>query len=725
MMVKEKELIKNTVKVSRIIYHNQANGWGVFCYINDGKYDEFKEAEVKISGNFRDIYVDSEVEIEGKFYDHATYGPQISLTSYKVIANSDSKDAIIDFLVRSSISGIGVANANKIYKKFGKDSIDIVLHHSERLQEIDGIAGKIYDRVKKSIDEYLKQEELIKFCTELGGIPHFVINRIYGALGDKAVSILKENPYALLQFSTLTFNQVDNIAMKMGIATDNDERLKAGLLYVLINESVLRGSTGCLSDELRKRFNNELGFFGNNLYQYALNKLEENKLITVEFNEVYPRDFYDAEKKIAEFLNYMRFSEISTNYDKLIITEEINNFPFKLNEQQIKTILSCLSNKFSIITSVAGGGKSTITKAIVNILERHDENVILVSPTGKASKRLAECTQREAKTIHRFLGVKQDVKDAQPEKVPPKTTIIIDEASMVDVILLSKVIDSLQGDTRLILVGDTHQLPSVQAGNILEDIIESKQFNVCTLTDIMRQAEHSNIIKYCSMVNDGKTFNSVKSNDFLYVKSSDQDSILQNFIKLYEKSVKIYGLQETQVITPYKLGKLGMNNLNNILKDVINPNDNKDKVFNFDIGDKVKHNKNNYKKEVFNGETGIVCDIILANEVYDLDGIDDILVVDYGDRKVSYTKDDIHELQLSYASTVHASQGSEYKSVFVLLDNEVSNVLLIRKIIYTALSRAKEKCILFSTNNCVETAILNDYYKPRITKLQEFLEEGI
>lgn len=720
-----KQLIKNIIKVSRIIYHNKENSWGVFCYVNDNKYPDFTEPEVKVSGNFKDIYLESEIEIEGDYYKHPTYGPQINLKSYKIISKSDSKEAVIDFLVRSSISGIGIANANKIYKRFGKDSINIVLHESERLKEISGIAGKTYEKVKSSIDKYLKQEELINFCTKLGNIPHYVINKVYEAFGEESVKKLKENPYSLLNVSSLLFNQVDNIAIKIGIAIDNDERLKAGLLYVLKNESILKGSTGCSSIDLQKVFNKELGFIGNINYQRALNLLEEENKIVIEFNEIFPVEFYNAEKRIAEFLKYYTTAEVKKEYDKNIVEEEIKNFPFELNKEQIKAIKNCLKYKFSILVGAAGSGKSSLTKAIVNILSRHKENIILLSPTGKASKRLSECTGFSAKTIHRFLGVKKDVASVIPKAVPPKSTILIDEASMTDVILLDKVITTMQGDTRLILVGDTHQLPSVQAGNILEDLIKSKIFNVCELTDVMRQSEQSNIIKYCTKVNKGENIEPIKTKDFIYARFLNKDKLEETLKYLYKQAVDKYGLQETQVIGAYKLGKLGINSLNESLKALINPNENSD-IFPFAIGDKVKHSKNNYKKEVFNGETGIVKNIFLLgdNQIISYDNIDedeDVLIVDYGDREVPYTKNDVHELQLSYASTVHASQGSEYKVVFVVLDNEVSNILLIRKIIYTALSRAKVKCILLSTNNCTNTAISNDFYKVRITKLKEFL----
>lgn len=714
------ELIKNKVEVSRLIYHNPKNNWGVFAYVNDGSIPEITDAEVKVSGNFYGIYEGATVEFAGDIVVHPTYGRQVSLKNFRVITDSTSKQGIIDFLTRSSISGIARANAEKIYDKFGEDSIKVVLNETEKIMCVGGIGEKTYAKVLKSVNKYKDQEELINFCNSLGGIPYRVMISLYDSFGVNAVKLLKQDPYALLAKSNLSFKQIDDIALKMNLPIDHESRLKVGLLYVLKNESSLKGSTGCDYQELRKVFLKELGLVDTNLYQYTLDTLEKEELVVVEFNEVYLKEFYDAEKSIADYLLLCKTALIHRDYDPQLVEDEINGFDFKLNEQQVHAVKSCLENKFNIITSLAGGGKSTITKAIVNILDKSGEEVILLAPTGKAAKRLNECTGYPTSTIHRFLGYKDNMDNVGINPVGFNTTIIVDEASMVDVILLNKIIANTVDDTRLILVGDTHQLPSVQAGNILEDIINSKLFNVCMLTDIMRQAENSNIIKYCSYVNGDKTFKPTKTSDFIYLNFNSREEILNQMIPAYAKAVGKYGLQETQVLCAYKLGTLGMNNLNKVLKDAVNKNEESDS-FPFSVGDKVRHTKNNYKKNVFNGETGIVSNIELASDnLFDVD--EDTLTVDYGDRLVCYNKGDINELHLSYASTVHSSQGSEYKTVFVILDNEVSNILLIRKIIYTALSRAKQKCILLSTGDCVDKAIHNDFYKQRITKLQDFLE---
>lgn len=361
-------------------------------------------------------------------------------------------------------------------------------------------------------------------------------------------------------------------------------------------------------------------------------------------------------------------------------------------------------------------GKSSITKALYRIYFRSGYNVELLSPTAKACRRLEECTGGIAQTIHKFLGIKREddmEKDFSRDYVKD-TVLIIDEASMMDIILFNKLLKGATMSTRVILVGDNNQLPSVQAGNVLGDTMDSKNVNVTQLTDIMRQQENSNIIKYCSMINNGEVFEPCECADFLYEEFGTGAELKEKFLPLYKKEIEEVGLNEVQVITPYKKGELGMTNLNIMLQQEINASG-KVTLENFRLGDKVRHTQNNYKKEVFNGETGVVAKF---DEVFGE------LEVDYGDRYVSYNHTDINELTLSYCSTVHASQGSEYKVVFVILDDtSVNNFLHIRRLLYTAVSRGKSKVYILTKPYLVDRCIENNSYRPRITKLKEFLQE--
>ena len=360
-------------------------------------------------------------------------------------------------------------------------------------------------------------------------------------------------------------------------------------------------------------------------------------------------------------------------------------------------------------------GKSSITKAIYNIYKRSEYNVELLSPTAKACRRLEECTGGSAQTLHKFVGMTRDGRIFDEETCyEPNTVLIIDEASMMDIILFDLILKKISLDTKVILVGDNNQLPSVQAGNVLGDVIASGDVYVATLTDVVRQQENSNIIKFCKYINDGKVFDPCELDDFHYEEFGTAEELRDVLFPAYEREVSKYGLNEVQVIAPYKQGELGMNNLNLMLQTkyqekiqgpvAIEP---------YRLGDKVRHTQNNYKKDVYNGETGVVTGFL-----------DTTLRVDFGYKQRDYEGADLEELTLSFASTVHASQGSEYKVVFVILDDTATNSLLhIRRLLYTAVSRGKKKVYILTKPYLVDKCIANDSYRPRVTKLKEFLEE--
>lgn len=721
-------LVFEKVKVKKIIYYNQQNNWGIFVIPNNQSIPEFIGLkDISVTGNFEGVYESCIISFTAELAEHPKYGKQLQLQQYKVLEDTSSKESIVNFLTKSTISGIHKVLAERIYEEYKEKSIHVVLRETDKLLHIKGIGQKTYEVIKKSVTQYFEMEELLQYCAEIGLNKFALIMQLYKEFNTEAVNILKQNPYQLLVRSeSISFNQVDEIAMKAGIPSDDDNRLKFGLLYVLNRESILQGSTGCSDSQLKQLFLKTLGLKNNQLYRYAVTTLSEDGAIFRDEDNVYLKAFYEAENNIANALNRMN-QEYHNVFDEEIIQEEINKFDFKLNDDQVKAIHSCLKHQFNVITSLAGCGKTTISKAIIRILKRHGFQVILLAPTAKAAKRLEECTNCSTSTIHRFLKISDNTLVPRDEvTVPRNATILIDEASMVDVRLFEKVLDVAQIDTRIILVGDTHQLPSVQAGNLLEDIIDSNKYNVCYLTDITRQAEGSNIIKYSNRINEGEFIpTSLKTPDFICATAStnQREQVIKALAKSYAKNVEKYGLLKVQVICAYKQGVLGVNNLNKVLKSIVNdtiPTD--EDLFPFHVGDKVRHTMNNYELDVFNGEVGVVIDIKSALDA-DNDENKDILIVDYGDKYVTYDKFTANELTLSYASTIHSSQGSEYNVVYVILDNEISNLLLVRKIVYTAITRAKEKCILLNVGSCVNNAIANNHYRARTTKLKDFITQ--
>lgn len=715
-------------QVKKIVYYNRERKWGVLgtvpsetlplhlqCLMNDF-------SNVTLSGNFEGVYEGAEVEVVGDIIDNPKYGKQVGIRTLKVVQDNKSREGIINFLARSMIAGISIANAIKIYDAFGEKAVETVLNNPNKLISIKGIGEKTIAKVTESVQRYKRMEPLVKYCTEMG-LSYFLIMKIDEELGDEALEVIKRDPFRILEISpAFSFKQVDEIFIKNGGDPKDPKRLKIGLLYALRRIVVLEGSTGCKSVTLQKEFVSLLGVnpngkdYLNTLYHLELeNKVKISDPNNVLNSIVYYMEYLNMEAYIASTIKILE-SEGSTNLeiDEDVVEEEINNFPYTLNEQQVNAIKEALKHPVYILTGNPGTGKSTITKALYQIYHRSQFNVKLLSPTAKAAIRLSECTGGEAQTIHKFLGMRKDGVVYNDQPYDENTVLIIDEASMVDIILMNNLLERITPSTRIILVGDNQQLPSVQAGNVLGDTIGSGVLSVSVLTDIMRQQENSSIIKFCDMINKGSVFDPCDLQDFHYEEFGTAQELRDLFCFKYLEEVNNVGLTEVQVITPYKKGELGMNNLNSMLQLVYQSENKGPEIFEgYRRGDRVRHTQNNYKKEVFNGEVGVVDSLTEDGD----------MLVDYNYKRVTYDINDICELTLSYASTVHASQGSEYKVVFVILDDTAANdFLLIRRLLYTAVSRGKERVYIYTKPYLVDKCIMNDRYKPRVTKLKEFLQ---
>ena len=701
-------------EVNRVVYYNAQSRWGVLSVVTENPLEGFEDNMISLSGNFDGVYDGCRVEFSGNLVVHPKYGKQIQVTVLRVVQDTNSKESIINFLSKSAIKGIQIQNAKKIYEKFGEDSINVVLNETWKIKQITGIGEKTYKKVVESVQNYRRMQDLLEYGTSLG-ISYRVLYHLDKELGDKALQVLQTDIYSIVdKVDSISFKQVDEIAIKSGYAPDNLDRLLAGFKYYLRNTLSLEGSTGTSAPTFIKIFLKELGLLDNSLFYIAMNNLEQNGDIIVKNNTIYSKYYYDAELFIATIINNMMNSDTGEfDLDKFTINDAMSSFPFRLNKQQVKAIEACCNSRFNIITGPPGCGKSSITKAIVDIYERCGYNVVLLSPTGKATRRLSECTNHEAQTIHKFLQVKNSIEDAQVINLPDNSLIIVDESSMMDVVLFSKLMACVKSNTRMIIVGDNDQLPSVQAGNVLGDLIEALPQCTNLLTDIMRQAENSNIIRVCSLVNNGKNFDECSYTDFLYSQYEKDEDILRDLVPVYEEEVKKNGLANVQVLTAYKRGVLGSINLNKVLNNHINKNlPNED--FGYRLDDKVIQLVNNYDYDVFNGETGIVTEFTDDNE----------MVVQYDSKRVTYDIEDVDQIALANVITVHKSQGSEYPVIFMVLDDS-SNFLLIRKILYTGISRGKSKVYIYSKLGLVNKCVQNNYYKQRITNLRNFIGSPI
>ena len=714
-------------KVEKIVFYNSQSSWGVLGLTPVDSLGDLKTellnvyGSISASGSFEKPYENAEVIISGDIINDSRYGKQIQIKSLEILRDTASKEGVVSYLAKSNIEGLGIELATKIYETFGEDSIEVVLNRTDELIKVNGIGKKTVDKIKDSVNFTKAHEKAVKYFTQLG-ISYFTISKLLEEFGDESVSLVQENPFKLLDISKeLSFKQVDDIYLKTGGKPEAYLRLSTAFLYLLKQQATMEGSTGCLRGSLSRKFYSLIDVAGSEDYfAMTMDKLEqEGKIVLGGGIYVYYKEYLDIEREIAEKIKSLQKSFMpSSKIKEEIVEEEINDFPFKLNVQQVNAVHDCLNTNVAVLTGLGGTGKSSITKALYNIYRRCGFNVKLLSTTAKACRRLEECTSGEAQTIHKFLGLKKDdeyvVGSSFSGNYEKDTVLIIDEASMMDIILFNKLLQGATMSTRILLIGDNNQLPSVQAGNVLGDVIDSEKVHVSLLTDIMRQKEDSNIIKFCSMINDGEIFDPCDKHDFLYEEFGTSQELKEKFLPLYKKEVKDVGLNEVQVITPYKKGELGMNNLNLLLQEEMNGKS-KEVMENFRVGDKVRHIQNNYKKDVYNGETGIIVKYYSEeNEIR----------VDYDYKYIDYGKLDINELTLSYCSTVHASQGSEYKVVFVILDDtSVNDFLHIRRLLYTAVSRGKGKVYILTKPYLVDKCISNDSYRPRVTKLADFLRK--
>ena len=721
-MIKQAEIIDKKFKVEKVVFYNSQTLWGVVGLTPidslDGLESELLNmyGSVSACGSFPKPYEGAEVLVSGEVVNNPQYGKQIKVLKLDLLEDTSSKEGIINYLAKGEIQGIGVQLAEKIYETFGDNAIEVVTETPDRLSEIYGIGKKTVKKVKESLEFLRAHKSTVQFLTGLG-IPYRTVMKVIEEFQEEAIDIIKTNAYEMLEVARdMTFKQVDDIFLKAGGSPTSPVRLQNAFLYALRQQAIMEGSTGCLRTTLSKKFYSLLDLSGSEDYFGAtMGQLEEEgKVVLGGGVYIFFKEYLDIERSIAEKLKSLKSAYMPSNKIREdIVEEEIKNFPFELNSQQVQAVHDCLDTNVAVLTGLGGTGKSSITKALYRIYSRCDFNVVLLSPTAKACRRLEECTGGIAQTIHKFLKMTKDGDSRMFDDYVKDTVLIIDEASMMDIILFNNLLKGAGMSTRVLLVGDNNQLPSVQAGNVLGDVIEAGTMHVSLLTDIMRQQEDSSIIKYCSMINEGEIFQPVENKDFLYEEFGTAEELKEKFLPLYKKEVEAVGLAEVQVIAPYKKGEIGMNNLNTILQKEMNAKG-RETLEGYRIGDKVRHTQNNYKKGVFNGETGIV---------YSYDDEEDELIVDYGDRYVPYNHIDIDELMLCYCSTVHASQGSEYKVVFVILDDtSVNTYLHIRRLLYTAVSRGKQKVYILTKPYLVDHCINNDSYRPRITKLKDFLK---
>ena len=733
--------------IDHIIFRNEDNGYTVM--VLKGVKDE---DELTCVGTFPVITQGASIEAEGSFIQHPVYGKQFQAVRLTEKMPEDAM-AMERYLGSGAIKGIGAALAGRIVRHFGSDTLRIVEEEPERLAEIKGISEKKAHEIAIQIAEKSEMRKVMMFLQKYG-ISLNLGAKIYQKYGDSVYSVLQENPYRLADdISGVGFKIADEIAYRIGIHTDSDYRIKSGLSYTLLQAGG-EGHVYLPKEELFKRAEQLLGVDASYMEKHLVDLSMERKIIQKEEKGqvlVYPAQYYYLELNTARMLREL---DIDCPEDEERVERRISQIQKEtgtvLDEMQEKAVKEAAGHGLLVLTGGPGTGKTTTINAIIRFFESEGAELRLAAPTGRAAKRMTEATGYEAQTIHRMLeltGMPEDDREGQPvhfernaENPLEADVIIIDEMSMVDIHLMHSLLMAVTAGTRLILVGDENQLPSVGPGNVLRDIIRSGQFPVVELKKIFRQASESDIVVNAHKINRGEQVEiNNKSRDFFFLKRYDADIIIRVVIALIQEKLPKYVEAkpfEIQVLTPMRKGLLGVERLNQILQRYLNPQDpsKKEKEIGqglFREGDKVMQIRNNYQLEwevrgrygipvdkgvgVFNGDTGI---IRMINEFAEL------AEVEFEDgRYAQYTFKQLDELELAYAVTIHKSQGSEYPAVIIPILSG-PRMLMNRNLLYTAVTRARKCVTVVGSEETFREMINNEKQQRRYSSLDRRIQEA-
>lgn len=695
--------------IERVIFYSPDTGYTVCRFsITEGQ-------SLTIVGSFPPLSPGEILRIKGKWELNPRFGKQFKVENFIPILPSSVK-GIEKFLSSGLVKGIGPALARRIIKRFGDQTMDILSKSPGKMKEVEGVGPVKLKEIKKSWAEHEDIRELIIFLQE-HNISTNLATKIYQQYGEKSFYILKTNPYqACHDIWGIGFKTADQIALKLGMSPSSPERIKAYIRYLLEKDNE-KGHVFSLQGDLEENCKKDLEIVEEKEIRLALETLKKQKLIIAEDIEsntaIYLPFFYDAQEEVVRSIHKLSsfpFLTPSFDVDKAILDVE-EDLNLRFSPAQKQAIKESFFKKMLVITGGPGTGKTTIIKAIVDIFHKWERKVLLAAPTGRAAKRLSEATKKEAKTIHRTLEYTPKLGTFRRGENHPLVgdALIIDEFSMVDLPLMYNLLKAVPQWMRLIFVGDKDQLPSVGPGNLLRDIIESQRVEIVRLDEIFRQEKDSLIVHNAHRVNQGKSLvypkKEDKSSDFYFIHHEDEQTVFKTIINLCSfnipKKLNIPPLSpKIQVISPMYRGTVGVDNLNSELQKKLNPYREGLKLGNREIRlcDKVMQIRNNYEKEIFNGDIGTVVDI---------DKRAFRLIVDFDGRVVVYKREELNEIVLAYAISVHKSQGSEYQAVVMPLLTQ-HFIMLQRNLFYTALTRARKLSVIVGSYKALYIAIKND-----------------
>lgn len=731
--------------ISDIVFKNADNGYVIAHLSNENN-------DVVIVGCMPTLTVGESIEVEGKWVNHKTYGTQFEVSSFMPVTPS-SIEGIYVYLSSGMIKGIGEKMAKRIIDKFGVDTLDIIQNSPHRLSEVEGIGSKKINQIAKSYEDNRELRNIIMQLSPYGITPNLCL-KIYKKYKNKAVDVISKNPYKLAEdVRGIGFKVADKIAENLGIDKLSKDRIMQGILYSL-NQSLASGHTYLPKDILVQESIKLLGVEKEYILDCILGLAYDQKIHIEKGlgheDHIYLIPYYLSENGVCKQIIKLAqsdFKDLNIDVEKEIekVEEETG---IKLANNQALAVKEAIKSGLVVITGGPGTGKTTTINTIIKVFENNEQEVLLAAPTGRAAKRMSETSNKEAKTIHRLLemGYAKDSEELvflKDEEDPIKAdVVIVDEVSMVDIVLMYSLLKAIKPGTRVILVGDSDQLPSVGAGNVLKDIIDSEVINVVRLNEIFRQAQESMIVVNAHRINQGLPLHlNVKGKDFFFIKKDTNEEILKEIVGLVSTRLpKFYNLdklKDIQVLAPMRKGDLGVANLNIELQKYLNKEE-KYKVEEtlqkriFRVGDKVMQIKNNYTKKwetedksesgegIYNGDIGYI---------YHIDKENKIIYVLFDQTKiVSYEYSELDELDHSFCTTIHKSQGSEFPAIVIPV-TWAPPMLLNRNLLYTAVTRAKKLVVLVGDVKYLEYMIrnnkTNDRHSNLSKKLNRLKEEGV
>ena len=701
--------------VERITYQNPENGYSILKVRVKG-YDDL----VPVVGNLLDATVGSVLLVEGNWKVDVKYGRQFMAEKWEETMPA-TLYGIEKYLGSGLIKGIGTKCAKQIVSAFGLDTIAVIEDSPDRLLTVPGIGKKRVGMIRESWERQKEIKNIMLFLQGYGVSTGFAA-KIYKAYGNESIGKVKDNPFCLADdIWGIGFKTADTIAEKMGFGKESAVRCRSGLMYTL-NELADEGHTFAVREQLIQKGAALLEASGNAITAALENMIAAQDLI-LDDEAIYLPPFYYAETGSANKLGRLIAAPVSMELPEDIPIEKIEKLSgIHYDAVQIEAIRQAAAAKVMVLTGGPGTGKTTATQGIIAMFQAFEQEILLAAPTGRAAKRMTEATGLEAKTIHRLLEFKPPEGYQKNDESPLEgDVLIVDEASMIDIVLMNSLLKAIPSHMRLLLVGDIDQLPSVGAGNVLRDIIDSGRVPVVRLTKIFRQAQSSRIVMNAHRINEGKfpDISNGRDTDFFFLEDDDPEHTAGQVVDLVKRRLpKAYRVPTSsiQVLTPMQRGIVGAANLNRLIQEVVNPTEVllRRSGLTYRQNDRVMQIKNNYDKEVFNGDIGSIRQVDLENRT---------LSVQFDDRVIEYDVTELDELTLAYATTIHKSQGSEYPIVVmpVLMTHYV---MLQRNMLYTGITRAKKLLVLIGSRKALRYSIRNVTVTQRNTKLRERLANG-